>query len=115
MLAVKLLKPSLSKALVFVFLLGIVVAGNIQAWAFSDHATPPPPFYEILSPIPVWPIAVFLLTPLLIVSTPLLYAGVDLTAMNTWYSILVVTVYLYLLGSLSVEFLNYFLRKRSAA
>ena len=41
--------------------------GHIQAWAFSD-VPPKPPLYDRLRPFPIWPIWVFLLMPLGVLS-----------------------------------------------
>jgi hypothetical protein len=49
----------------------LVWGGFIQAWPFTDGFAPQPALYEALTPIPLWPLAIFLLLPLAIVSLPL--------------------------------------------
>ena len=89
------LKPDRRKLLLFVGLLLLVLGGSIQSWAFTDGLRPQPPYYDLLGPLPLWPLAVLLLTPLLIVSMPLLPLGIDLSALETWYGIGAIGAYLY--------------------
>ena len=114
MFALKALKPGALKALVSTLLFLIVIGGQIQSWSFTDQTAPPPVLYELLRPVPIWPVAVLLLAPLLVASAPLLSAGIDLTALDTWYGILAVAVYLYVLGSLLVELLQALRKRRTA-
>ncbi len=71
MQAVKqVLKPDWRKMLLFAIFAFIAVGGHIQAWAFSD-VPPKPPLYDLLRPLPIWSIWMYLLLPLVLLSLPL--------------------------------------------
>ncbi len=57
------LKPDWRRALLFGLFAFIAIGGHIQSWAFSD-VPPKPPLYDLLRPLPIWPMWVTLLLPL---------------------------------------------------
>jgi hypothetical protein len=89
------LKPDRWKLLLFAGLVLLVLGGSAQSWAFTDGLHPRPPYDDLLGLLPLWPLAVLLLVPLLIVSMPLLPLGIDLSALKTWYGIGAIGAYLY--------------------
>jgi len=60
------LKPDWRKILIFAVFLFIAFAGSIQSWVFrgKDAGEPKPLFFDLLKPIPFWPIWVLLILPL---------------------------------------------------
>ena len=69
------LKPEWRRLLLFALLVAIAGGGKIQAWAFSD-LPPKPPLYDLLRPLPIWPIWMFLLLPLaLVIGALLMFTG----------------------------------------
>lgn len=111
----RLLRPTSLKIGLLVILFLIVWAGHIQSWAFAEHIDQKPALYDVLSPIPIWPFTVLILMPLLIISSPLMiHAGIDVTALNTWYSILIVGVYLYFVDCFIAELADFIKRKFAA-
>ncbi len=111
------LRPDKSKLILFALLWFIILVGTIQAWAFSPPDTPKPPGYDILDHFPItpaWPISVTILMPLLLLSLPLMNKGIDVTDPTTWYGIIVISAYLYLVASACIRIFNsVFSRKRT--
>ena len=98
----QLLKPDRRKLLLFAMLAVLAVGGVVQGWGFSDGAGPASPLYDVLRPVPLWPVAVLLLTPLLVLSAPLLAFGLDVSALDSWFSVAALGGYLYGLACLGV-------------
>ena len=99
------LRPDKSKLILFALLWLITMAGAMQAWVFSPPDTPKPPGYDILNHFPItlaWPVSVMILMPLLLLSSPLMNQGIDVTDPATWYGMMVVSVYLYLVASICI-------------
>ena len=91
--------PSRRKILLFAIFTLIAIGGHIQAWAFSD-VPPKPPLYDLLRPFPIWPIWVFLLMPLGVLSLPLRIIGLDIMSGHFWLFVATQAFYFYLLSCL---------------
>jgi len=91
------LKPDWRRALLFGLFAFIAIGGHIQSWAFSD-VPPKPPLYDLLSPLPLWPVWVILLLPLALLSLPLRVVGLDLMAGPFWLFAAANGLYFYLLS-----------------
>ena len=113
--AVECLRPNRWKVFLFVLLGLIVIGGHMQSWAFASPEAPKPTGYGVLSYLPLWPIATMVLLPLLALSAPLMDKGVDVTSLDTWYGILIVGGYLYLVASLGVAVVENRLPKKPAS
>jgi hypothetical protein len=100
------LKPEWRRLLLFALFLAIAVGGKIQAWAFSD-LPPKPPLYDLLRPLPIWPIWMFLLLPLALVTYPLRLVGIDVMAGSPWLFITANLIYFYLLSCLVMAGLDW--------
>ena len=95
------LMPNWRKIPLFTIFTLIAVGGHIQSWAFSD-VPPKPPLYDLLRPLPIWPMWVFLQFPLMIVSLPLKIIGLDVMAGHFWLFVAAQALYFYLLSCLLV-------------
>jgi len=95
------LKPDWRKVLLFAVFALIAVGGHIQSWAFSD-VPPKPPLYDLLRPFPIWPIWVFLLMPLGVLSLPLRIIGLDIMSGHFWLFVAANAIYFYFLSCLLV-------------
>jgi len=97
----RLLWPDGKRLLLFALFLAMAMGGMIQAWAFSD-VPPKPALYDLLRPLPIWPLWMLLLAPLALLSAPLRLLGLDL--MEGSYGLFVVAnlAYFYLLSCLIV-------------
>lgn len=100
------LRPEWRRVLLFASLMAIAVGGKIQAWAFSD-VPPKPPLYDLLQPFPIWPVWMFLLMPLALVSWPLRFVGIDIVGGPPWLFITANLIYFYLLSCLVVAGLDW--------
>ncbi len=100
------LRPEWRRLLLFAILMAIAVGGKIQAWAFSD-VPPKPPLYDLLQPFPIWPVWMFLLMPLALVTWPLRFAGIDIVGGPPWLFITANLIYFYLLSCLVVAGLDW--------
>ncbi len=113
--AVECLRPNKWKVFLFVLLGLVVIGGHIQSWAFAPPEAPKPAGYGVLRFLPLWPIATMMLLPLLALSSPFMDKGIDITSLDTWYSILIVGGYLYLVASLSVAVVENLISKKTAS
>lgn len=113
--AVEYLRPNKWKVFLFVLLGLIIIGGHIQSWAFASPESSKPAGYGMLRWLPLWPIATMILLPLLALSSPLMDKGVDITSLDTWYSILIVGGYLYLVASFSVSIVEDLISKKTAS
>jgi len=95
------LKPDCRKALLFALFAFIAIGGHIQSWAFSD-IPPKPPLYDLLRPLPLWPVWVTLLLPLALLSLPLRVVGLDVMAGPFWLFAAANALYFYLLSCILV-------------
>ena len=100
------LKPEWRRLLLFALLVAIAAGGKIQAWAFSD-LPPKPPLYDLLRPLPIWPIWMLLLVPLVLVTWPLRLVGFDVMGGPLWLFITANLVYFYLLSCLVMACLDW--------
>jgi hypothetical protein len=95
------LKPEWRRLLLLAIFVAIAVGGRIQAWVFSD-APPKPPLYDLLQPFPIWPVWMFLLMPLAVVSLPLRSVGIDVMDGPPWLFMAASLIYFYLLSCLVI-------------
>lgn len=95
---VTFLRPNRWKVLLFIVLFLLVIGGYIQSWGFSDGFRPKPVLYDALQLLPLWSLAMLLLAPLLLLSTPLAPVGLDPTSLGSWYGICTVALYLYIVA-----------------
>jgi len=102
----RFLKPEWRKLLLFTIFVAIAAGGMIQAWAFSD-VPPKPPLYDLLRPFPIWPMWIFLLMPLALVSLPLRFVGIDVMGGPPWLFITANLFYFYLLSCLMIVGLDW--------
>jgi hypothetical protein len=100
------LKPEWRRLLLFAVLVAIMVGGQIQAWVFSD-LPPKPPLYDLLRPLPIWPLWMLLLAPLALLSWPLRLVGLDLMGGPAWLFLTANLVYFYLLACTLVTVLDW--------
>jgi hypothetical protein len=100
------LKPEWRRLVLFALLVVIAVGGKIQAWAFSD-LPPKPPLYDLLRPLPIWPIWMLLLVPLALVTYPLRWVGIDVMGGPPWLFMTANLVYFYLLSCLVMAGLDW--------
>jgi hypothetical protein len=91
------LKPDWRRLILFAIFVAIAVGGKIQAWAFSD-IPPKPPLYDLLRPFPIWPMWMFLLMPLALLTLPLRLVDIDLMGGPPWLFITANLIYFYLLS-----------------
>ncbi len=70
--------PDPSSIVLTLILAFILVGGQIQAYAFVDDVpgTEPPPLYDLLKPLSIWPAMVILALPWSMIGTILCFAGV---------------------------------------
>ena len=97
----QVLKPDWRKLFLFAIFTSIAVGGKIQAWAFSD-VPPKPPLYDLLRPFPIWPMWMFLLMPLALLTLPLRFIGLDVMAGPPWLFVVANIIYFYLLSCLII-------------
>jgi hypothetical protein len=102
----RILKPSWGKLFLFVFFIVVMVGGQIQAWVFSD-LPPKPPLYDLLRPLPIWPLWMFLLIPLSLSVLPLRLVGIDVMGGSAWLFLTANITYFYLLTCLIITGLNW--------
>jgi hypothetical protein len=93
-------------------LLGVCIliglGGWIQSWGFSDGlAGPKPPLYDTLRPFPLWPVWVYLLTPVALLGLPLRLFGVDLLNAHGWALTAVNLVDFYLVSCVLVTLFDW--------
>jgi hypothetical protein len=97
----RFLKPGRATLALFLFLMAILIVGQIQAWAFSD--TPPkPPLYDLLRPFPIRPVWMLVLAPLAFFAWPSRVVGVDIMGGPAWVFLVANLTYFYLLSCLIV-------------
>ena len=94
-------QPDWRKLVLFALLIAIAAGGKIQAYAFSGGPDKPL-LYDLLRPFPIWPLWMFLLLPLALLSWPLRLAGVDPLHGPAWLFIAANIAYFYLLSCLVV-------------
>jgi hypothetical protein len=104
--AIHFLRPEWRRLLLFAILVAIAAGGQIQAWAFSD-LPPKPPLYDLLRPLPIWPIWMLLLMPLALVTWPLRLVGIDVMAGPPWLFLTANLLYFYLLACLAMAGLDW--------
>jgi hypothetical protein len=104
--AIHFLRPEWRRLLLFAILVAIAAGGQIQAWAFSD-LPPKPPLYDLLRPLPIWPIWMLLLMPLALVTWPLRSVGIDVMAGPPWLFLTANLLYFYLLACLAMAGLDW--------
>jgi hypothetical protein len=95
------LKPDGRKLFLLVIFIAIMVGGQIQAWTFSD-VPPKPPLYDLLRPIRIWPVWMFLLAPLALIVLPLRLIGIDIMGGPSWLFLITNFVYFYMLSCLII-------------
>ena len=100
------LETRMKRLLLVAVLVAIALGGNIQAWAFSD-VPPKPPLYDLLRPFPIWPVWMLLLMPLVLVSWPLRFAGIDVMGGRPWLFLAANLIYFYLLSCLVIVGLDW--------
>jgi hypothetical protein len=100
------LKPDWRKLLLFALFVLVALGGRIQAWAFSDQP-PKPALYDLLKPLPIWPLWMLLLMPLALVSWPLRLAGIDIMGGPAWLFMASNLVYFYALACLLIGGLDW--------
>lgn len=95
------LRPDWWKIFLFVIFVATAIGGQTQAWVFSG-VPPKPPLYDLLQPFPIWPIWIFLLMPLALLTLPLRPLGLNVMGGPSWWFITVNITYFYLLSCLIV-------------
>lgn len=113
--AIRYFRPNRWVIFAWALLWLVVIGGHIQSWAFASPYVPEPSGYGVFRFLPLWPLATMILLPILAFSSPLMDRGIDITSLNTWYSVLVVGVYLYILASLFVAVVNILLSRKVAS
>lgn len=93
------LRPDWRKILLFAIFISLAAGGMIQAWSFSE-IPPKPPLYDLLLPLPIWSIWMFLLIPLALLVFPLRLLGLDLLGGPSWLFMAASIIYFYLLSCL---------------
>lgn len=95
----RLLRPDWRKASVFSGFVIVTLGGWIQTWAFAEPPLPPKPFlYDLLAPLPLWPIWVITLVPLALLTSPLRLVGVDVMTAPAWLFVPLSLLYYYFLS-----------------
>ncbi len=97
------LEPERIKIILFVIFLLIATAGSIQSYAFTNgeqFGMSKPMFYDILRPVPFWPMWMYLLLPLFLVSAPLSLLGLNLSRSPIFFPVNI--IYFYVLASFMV-------------
>lgn len=100
---IRFLKPDWKQIAVFVIFVLIAFGGKTQAWVFVAGAElfPEPPLYDLLRPLPLWPIMIWLLWPLLLLSGQFFvitsYDADFPTAFLSWF---ILIIYFYALSYL---------------
>jgi hypothetical protein len=107
-----MLRPDWRTLLLFAVFIAIAVGGRIQAWAFSD-IPPKPPLYDLLRPLPLWPIWMLLLAPLALLTLPLRLFGVDVMHGPHWLFMAANVIYFYLLSCFVVAGLDWVRTRRA--
>jgi hypothetical protein len=74
----------------------LVWGGFIQAWMFTDGFAPKPALYDLLTPLPLWPLSILLLLPLAVLSLPFGPQAFGLLAPDTFPGALAIALQLYL-------------------
>lgn len=102
----KIFQPTIIKIALFVLFMVIVAGGYIQTYAFTDgeeYGLPKPPLYDLIDPIPFWPLWMMLSVPLFavgsILSSILSASGVRILSSTPFFFIGNI-VYFYILASL---------------
>jgi hypothetical protein len=80
----------------------LVWGGFIQAWMFTDGFAPKPAPYDLLTPLPLWPLALFLLLPLAVLSLPFGPHAFGALAPDALPGALIFALYLYLGSAVSL-------------
>ena len=80
---VRAFRPDWRRILLFAVFVAVTIGGMTQAWAFSDVG-PKPALYDLLRPVPIWPIWMFLLAPLALLVLPLRLLGLDVMGGPSW-------------------------------
>ena len=96
-----LLRPDARKLLLFGLLLAVGLGGWVQAWVFTDSPGRPA-LYDLLEPLPLWPLWLMLLAPLALLAWPLRSIGLDVMGGPPWLFWAAVVAYDYLLACLVV-------------
>lgn len=94
----QLLKPTKQKVILFIIFMLIVVAGQIQSYAFTNGeitGKPKPVFYDLLKPFPFWALWMYLLLPLSPIHLILSATGLRVNSIF----LLTNVVYFYILAS----------------
>ena len=104
------LRPDWKKLVLFGVLVFIAYAGFVQSWVFSgkDAGLPKPFLYDLLNPIPFWPIWMYLITPIFILT------GGTLNFAPPWIFWIVNFVYFYLVCCAVVFFIERMSKNRAA-
>ena len=97
----QVLEPDWRKLFLVAIFTSIAVGGKIQAWAFSD-VPPKPPLYDLLRPFPIWPMWMFLLMPLALLTLSLRFIGLDVMAGPPWLFVVANIIYFYLFSCLII-------------
>ena len=95
------LRPDWRKLLLFAVLIAIAIGGHIQTWVFVDDVPNPPPkpaLYDLLRPLPLWVLWMYLLVPLALLLWPLRLLGLDVTRGVPWFFVIASPIYFYLLS-----------------
>lgn len=93
------LRPRRSTLALFAALYLLVLGGSMQAWMFTDGFAPKPLLYDLLAPLPLWPLGVLVLAPLAVLTSPFARAGTDLLSPDSWPGMLAVGLYLYVISA----------------
>ncbi|HOG46388.1 MAG TPA: hypothetical protein PLJ35_09065 [Anaerolineae bacterium] len=106
----RMLQPDWRKLFLFAVLIAIAIGAHIQTWAFVDdmpHPPPKPPLYDLLRPLPLWALWIFLQAPLALLLWPLRLLGLDVMRGDLWWFRVAGIIYFYLLSCLVVAVLDW--------
>ena len=92
------LRPDSRTALLFALFSLVALGGFVQASALSGDQLSKPFVNDLLAPLPVWALWMYLLVPLAILSIPLRLVGLDPLSGPFWFFALANCVYFYLLS-----------------
>jgi hypothetical protein len=97
----QVLRPEWRKVLLFAIFALIAASGHIQSCSFSDVPPKSPP-YDLLRPFPIWPIWIYLLLPLVILSLPFRIINLDVMSGHFCLFVAAQALYSYFLSCLLV-------------